>query len=186
MVNAIPKNRLKTNTKARHEEIRCLKYNMPKQTRKVVRQLDHSERFYTALKTALEKHGDAEDMYLAHVEASVGGARFRVKDVLGETHVVNLSGTLTLKGKHFRNPKIQAAVAAGSWVIVDGATIHAVIGAGRAAELKALYKKKAATPVNEEDLFERAPTPRRSQASNASTRSSKNGKKARKTRKARS
>jgi len=171
-------------TSAKHEDIRSLKYNMPKLARKTVRQLDHSDRFYKALKTALETHGEADNMYLARVESSAGGARFRVKDVMGVEHVVNLSGTLTLKGKQFRNPKIQAAVAAGSWVIVDGATIHAVIGAGRAAELKALYKVKAASNRNELNFFERAPTPRSSAASNNSTRSSKNGKKARKTRKA--
>jgi len=157
---------------------------MPKLARKTVRQLDHTDRYYTALKKALEKNGEAEHMYLAHVQASAGGARFRVKDVMGVEHVVNLSGTLTLKGKQFRNTKIQVAIVAGSWVIVDGATIHAVLGAGRAAELKALYTVKANTPADEEDFFERAPTPRASANTNNNTASNKNGKKGRKTRKA--
>jgi hypothetical protein len=163
---------------------------MPKQAnkRKTHRGVRHGDKVEDALERDLKATGSSETYYLARVVSSRGGGRFIVKDLKNYEHIVGLSGVLKLKGKAFQKAHIPIAIAPDSWVIVEGDHIGAVIGAHAAGELKKLYKAsaKVATPVGEENFFNRSNEKRENGNNNGNSNSGSRsrGRKGRATRKA--
>ena len=121
-------------------------------SKKVQKAEKKSDNVAAAFLDALRK-GRHTDLFLAKVDRVKGDGRFTVKDTEKKELNVRISKTLFAKAAKHRNATMKTAVHVGTYVIVDGDTIRAVIGESDAANIKALMKVSS---KNNNNIFNRA------------------------------
>ena len=91
---------------------------------------DEAEKFLEAV----ENHKETR-LQLGQVERAYGGGSFSVK-VGDATMNASLRGMLMGRGRFHHNPEATTAARAGSYVVLDGAQIMAVLTAGQASRAR--------------------------------------------------
>lgn len=89
--------------------------------------------------------GRATRHRLGVVKAAYGGGSFSVQDLIsGEESRVGLRGLLEGRGKFHHNPEVTTAARVGTYVVVDGAQIMAVLSSGQASRARRALGMKSA------------------------------------------
>jgi len=116
--------------------------------------------------------GHATRQRLGVVKAAYGGGSFSVQDLVsGEEHRVGLRGLLEGRGKFHHNPEVTTAARVGTYVVVDGAQIMAVLSSGQASRARRALGMKSArsSSGNKGYQFNRSSEERRNATHRAAT-----------------
>ena len=121
-------------------------------SKKVQKAEKKSDNVTVAFVEALRK-GRNSGLFLAKVDRVKGDGRFTVKNSDKKDVNVRISKTLFSKAAKHRNATMKTSVHVGSYVLVDGDTIRAVVGESNAAQIKSLMKVES---KNNNNIFNRA------------------------------
>jgi len=125
-----------------------------KKSKKVARAEKKSNNVAASYVNALKK-GRATHVVLGKVTKVSGDGRFKVQVGRDEVNA-HLSKTLFSKGAKHRNATMKTAVHAGSYVLIDGDIIRAVVGSSNAANIRRLTgKANSAKSRNSNNIFNR-------------------------------
>jgi len=120
-------------------------------SKKVMKSEKKSDNVTGAFLADLRK-GRPTELFLAKVERVKGDGRFTVKNSSKKDINVRISKTLFSKAAKHRNATMKTSVHVGSYVLVDGDTIRAVVGETNAAAIKGLTKAES---KNNNNIFNR-------------------------------
>jgi len=122
---------------------------------------DEAEKFLDAI-----ENGRATRLQLGHVERAHGGGAFAVR-VGGMTVDASLRGMLMGRGRFHHNPEATTAARVGSYVVLDGAQIMAVLTSGQASRARRALGVASARSSSNGFRFSRSSEERRNAAARA-------------------